>query len=312
MTLTDKIKKNKYFFFTFKLIRFLIILFLLDFSIGQGLKHFYFKQQIGRQYRALYSLEKTNEDILIFGSSRAYNNYVPDVFEARLKQTCYNTGSAGQFILYDYASLKAILNRYAPKLIFLDLIPGEFRIENDSYQRLSFLLPFYNKDTAIRSVVNLKGPFKKFKLYSSIYPYNSTLVELAAGNTAYYKSRNAVEKGYKAITGIWNSPISTETPQPYPLDTLKINIFKSFIRDCQKAGTKLIVVCSPTYMNVNSGDYSILAAEKIAKEQNVLLLDFTNDAFFNSHPELFDEPLHLNKKGSQVFTNILIDKTIGK
>jgi len=299
--------KNSNLTFLFKLLRFLIIVFLLDFSIGNALRYFYFNLDIGRQYRASYSIEETDAEILIFGSSRAYNNFVPDIFEARLNKTCYNTGSAGQFILYDYATLKAILDRYSPKLIFLDVIPGEFQIENNSYERLSFLLPYYYRYTAMQPVIDLKGKYEKYKLVSSIYPFNSTLIVLAGSHTSYYKARNKVEKGYRARTGIWNEPLKTITIASYPLDTTKINVFESFIDDCRKAGTELVVVCSPTFRNVTTDDTTLLAIKKITNQKDVLFLNFTNDPFFLDNPQLFDEPLHLNKKGSEIFTHILID-----
>ena len=307
----NKIKQNAFLYFVFKLIRFLIIVIILDWSIGHTLKYFYFNLQLGRQYRSFYTIEETKADILILGPSQAYNNYVPDIFETRLKQTCYNSGTNGQFILYEYAVLKAVLNRYTPKLIFLNIIPGEFFAEKDTYDRLSFLLPLYKRDTAVQSVVDLKGPYEKFKLWSSIYPFNSLLGLLAASNTDSYKRGYAVEKGYQAETDIWDKPLKTTSPVPYPLDTIKINIFKSFIDDCQHAGTKLVVICSPSFINFKSRDLTILTAEKIAKEKDVLFLDFTNDTFFLNRPYLFNDPYHLNRKGSQEFTNLLADKIIG-
>ena len=107
----------------------LFIVFLLDFSIGKTLRYFYFKQKCGRQYRATYAIEKTTADVLIFGSSRAYHHYVPGIIEDKMQQSCYNTGSPGQSLLFNYATLKAILKRYSPKLIVLDVVPGDLRIE---------------------------------------------------------------------------------------------------------------------------------------------------------------------------------------
>lgn len=311
MNLINRIKENAYLIFVSKLTRFFVILFVLDFTIGHVLKYSYFNQKVGRHYRSTYSIEETRADILIFGSSKAYNHYVPEIFESRLRQSCYNTASAGQFILYHYASLKAILNRYTPKIVIIDIFHTDLRVERDSYERLSFLLPYYKRDTAIQSVVDLKGPYEKYKLVSSIYPYNSSILVLAASNTEYYKSRNKVENGYFPQTGIWSKPIQTVSSDPYPLDSVKINIFRSFITDCQKAGTKLICVASPSFINFERRESSEIAQERIAKEHNILFLDFTNDPFFINRPYLFSDPLHLNEKGSREFTNILIDKITG-
>ena len=48
-----------------------LIVFAGDFLIGKTLKYFYFKASSGLFQRTTYSIEKTEADILIFGSSRA-------------------------------------------------------------------------------------------------------------------------------------------------------------------------------------------------------------------------------------------------
>lgn len=307
----NRIKKNPYLYFTVKLLLLLFIVFLFDFTIGKTLSYFYFKQECGRQYRATYAIEKTTADILIFGSSRAYHQYVPGIIEDRLKQSCYNTGSPGQFLLYNYATLKAILKRYSPKLIILDVSPGDLRVEKESYERLSFLLPYYKKHEEIRPIVDLKSPLEKFKLLSSIYAFNSSFLMIAGGNSEYFKKKTTDIKGYKPLTGIWNGPIETGNSEAYKIDSTKANIFTDFIKDCHSAKTELFIVCSPSYVKYSHREYSISIIEKIAKEQNTAFIDFTNNAFFTNRPDLFDDPGHLNDNGAKIFSNKLID-TLGR
>ena len=77
----SRIKKNPYKFFLLKLVVLFVIIFIFDYSVGNILRYFYFKQESGMPYRTTYSIEKTTADILIFGSSRANHHYHPDVFE---------------------------------------------------------------------------------------------------------------------------------------------------------------------------------------------------------------------------------------
>ena len=307
-------KRNQYLTFALKAIRLLAIVLLFDFLVGNTLKHFYFNQKYGRQYRAYYTIEKTNADILIFGSSRAFNHYRPDVFESRLKQTCYNSGSPGQFLLYDYATLKAILKRYTPKLIILDLMPESLAVEDfsfNTYDRLSFLLPYYKQHREMRPVLDLKSPNEKLKLFSSIYPFNSSLIYTTAGflNLEKFKQLNATDRGYQASYAVWNKPAKIIPPsEPIPLDSVKINVYKLFIDECRNAGTKLIIVCSPRLDIYQDEGASFREAKKIAREKNVQFLDFTNDSFFVKHPELFAyDPIHLNHDGAGIFCNRVVD-----
>ena len=306
-----KIKKNAYLYFITKLILLVMIVFVLDFSIGHVLRYYFYKQECGRQYRAIFAIDKTTADVLVLGSSTAYHHYNPEIINQRLHQTCYNTGAPGQGILFDYAVLKAVLKRYSPKLIILDINLREFKAGKDYYDRLSFLLPFYQDHEEIRPIVDLKSPVEKFKLLSSIYAYNSSFLIIAGGNSEYFKKRSGDVNGYKPLNGVWTRPIAHYNLDQYPIDSIKINVFKSLVEDCRKAGTKLVIVCSPSFRKFDHKEYSISIAEQIAKERSIMFLDFASDTSFTNHQDYFEDDAHLNSKGSEVFTNIVIDRIAG-
>ena len=115
-----KLKRNVYLFFAVKLSILIVTLVVLDYTIGSLLNLFYFKQKSGTLYRTTYSLEKTNADFIIFGSSTANHNYYPQLFQKRFNMSCYNTGRDGISVFYQYAVLKAILKRYSPKIVIYD------------------------------------------------------------------------------------------------------------------------------------------------------------------------------------------------
>lgn len=286
----------------------LLIIFTLDFTIGKMLGYLYFKQECGRQYRATFSIEKTTEDILIFGSSRAYHHYIPSIIESQLNVSCYNTGSPGQFILYNYATLKAILKRYSPKIIIVDITPGEFRINSEGYDRLSSLLPYYQKHEEIRPIVDLRGPFERIKLLSSIYPFNSSLLMILGGNSDYFKKKNTDQKGFKPLAGIWNQPIEPEiTYNKYKLDNKKVECYENFIKDCMNKHIQLFVIISPTFKRSKNSEYSVSIAQEIAKRNNTKFFDYSNDSTFTNNATLFNDITHLNETGAIVFSNIVIN-----
>lgn len=311
---TYKIKQNKYLHFFLKVFRLLLIVFLLDIAIGSALKYFYFNQKSGRQYRANYTIKNTEADVLIFGSSRAYNHYRPDVFEERMQQSCYNSGSPGQFILYNYATLKAVLKRYSPKIIILEFSPGSLLTEKEgenTYDRLSFLLPYYEHHEEMRPVIDLKGPLEKYKVFSSIYPFNSAIVYTIAGyfNPAPFQKLNETDRGYQASYEVWKKPsqLIRADRNPPPIDSTKLALYKSFIDDCCAAGSKLYIVCSPR-LNIFEEELSLTLSKEIAKERGIKFFDFTNDTFFVKHPELFAyDPKHLNHNGAGIFSNRVVD-----
>jgi hypothetical protein len=303
-----RITKNTFLYFTGKLLLLFLIVFVLDFAIGQVMRYYFYKQECGRQYRAIYALDKTKADVLIFGSSTAYHHYKPPIIAARLKETCYNVGSPGQGVLFDYALLKSVLKRYTPRLIILDVNLREFKYSKDSYDKLSFLLPFYKEHEEIRPIVDLKSSLEKYKLWSSIYAFNSSFLIIAGGNSSYYKKRYTDVDGYKPLTRVWDKPMEDWDLYEYQFDTVKINMFKVFVDDCRKAGTRLLIVCSPKFIIFHEKEVSIAMIEKIARDKKVDYLDFVNDTTFTNHREYFDDAGHLNTQGSEFFTNLIVDK----
>lgn len=298
--------------FLLKALCFLMIVFLLDFSIGTLLKRLYNNQKSGLLYRGTYSLDSTKADILIFGASRANHHYIPKIFENRLHLTCYNTGRDGETIFYNYAVLKTVLERYTPKIVILDFSRGEFQVGQNDYDRLSALFPYYQSHKDIRPIVELKGPFEKFKLISKIYPYNSLLFTILIGTTKFNETRDYIddENGYVPLTDICNNNLFIDTTyKSYNLDSNKIKIFKDFVQDCVNADVKLYIIWSPVLIKYLHPDPSVLIASEFAEKNHVPIFSYLNDTlFFQS--DLFADLNHLNDRGAQIFTNEVIDSII--
>lgn len=295
-----------------KLAAFLVLFAALDFAMGGILKQLYFKQRSGWEYRTKYSIEDTKADILIFGASRAQQQYNPVYFEERLNQTCYNVGRDGEPIFYFYGVLKAVLKRYTPKTIILDVENKVFKASQSSYDRLAVLLPFYKDHPEMRPVIELRSDYEKYKLLSGIYPYNSMLFKLVVGNLKPAKKGDDIQ-GYVPLKRALHEPIRTvDFRVGYDLDSNKINTYKAFIKDCLDANIKLYLVCSPHFINAIGADTSMVLAKQIAAEKNICFIDFSKDQRYLSNSALFDDTVHVNTVGSKIFSNQLIDTLLLK
>jgi hypothetical protein len=281
---------------------FIALLIAVDFIVGAILKKLYKNQQSGWDYRTRYSAEETKAATLIFGSSRAQQQYNPLYIEDSLNTTCYNVGRDGMQVPYHYAMLQAVLSRYTPKMIVLDCEYGMFKVADAGYERLSNLLPLYKDHPEMRPVLNLRSPFEKYKLLSNIYPYNSMIFKLLAGNFSKGKEHEDI-KGYRVLTGKLTHPIKTyDLTNKYPLDTIKIKLFNDFINDCRSKNIKLYFVCPPYYMKIIGTDHSLDVVKKIAAEKNIPFIDYANDSVFQTNPALFDDTVHINYEGSKIFS----------
>lgn len=300
-----KIKKKQILFFFLKAILFLLLVIMIDVAIGNILSYYYFKQESGLQYRSTYSIEKTTAEILVFGSSRANHHYKPEVIEKELNLTYYNVGRDGSSILYHKAVLNAIKNRYLPKIIILDINEGEFKQNPTSYERMSSLLPYYKKHPEMRKIIELRSEYEKYKLYSSIYPYNSVISTIAIGNTEMNKKRKGDYLGYIPLNKTWNEEIkANNNSTKYEIDYLKLKMFESFIMECKQANINLYVVFSPFFVKFRNHDYSVELAKQMAHKYEIPFFDYTNNVdYFDNN--LFADFGHLNDKGAIVFTNEL-------
>lgn len=294
--------------FAIKLLLFIFIVFLLDLVVGSMLKHFYFKQESGFYYRTTYAINETRDDLLIFGSSKATHQYHPQLLENELNYSYFNVGRDGSSIFFQYATLKSVLKRYTPKLIILD-VAREFENSQDSYDRISMLLPYYHDNPELRDMIMLKSPYEKYKLISKVYPYNSLLFSILVGNLEYNAGRFSDYKGFIPLQNKWKLPLQEiKGAAEYGIDTLKIEAYKSFIQDCKNANIKLVIVSSPIFYTLDKTEVSNKICEEIAIENKVPYFNFTGDSLFLSSPQYFADLGHLNEDGSKIFTQKVIDK----
>lgn len=300
---TFKIVKR---FFIFKICILFLIIALLDFGVGNIIRHYYFKQYSGFLYRTTYAINEAKADVLIFGASTANHQYYPEIFEKGLNLSYYNVGRDGTSILYHYAILKAVLKRYTPKIIILD-VKSELVKQVDSYERLSMLLPYYEEHPEMRQIIEYKSPYEKIKLLSKIYPYNSLVFSVLTGNSKNNVNRYNNIKGYLPLTKVWNEPLKVlKTPLYKELDSTKIKTYELFIQDCVKAKVKLYIVSSPNFYISNFIDKSTVLEKAIAQKYNIRFLDFSQDLLFLANPKYFVDIHHLNNDGAIVLSNKVV------
>lgn len=286
---------------------FIAVCFFLDFVIGKTLNWLYFSQESGLQYRTTYALEDTNAEVIILGSSRANHHYVPAVFSHELEASSYNAGRDGTSVFYHYAILKGILKRYEPNVIILDILRDEFEFRQDSYDRLSELLPYYDTHPEIQDIVELKSSFEKYKLVSNIYPFNSSLLTILIGNTDYNKKRQNDIQGYIPLSGSYTGSLNMEVGRIHKrIDTNKVEYFKAFLLDCKNMNIQVYIVISP-YLIQSDQSETMVMAEAIAKQYAIPFLNFSADTSFLEKRTYFSDPEHLNSVGAELFSNMLVD-----
>lgn len=299
------ISKSKTWALLKRAMTFVFIVFIADLLTGEVLRHFYFSQESGQLYRTTYSVDSTEADAVVFGSSRANHHYKPGVLADKTGMEVYNAGREGNFIFYHYGVLSAVLERHTPEIVILDFVRGEFRYNSSGYDRLSSLLPYYRDHPEMRETIQLKSKFEQLKLASRIYPFNSMILTIAAANAGMYESEED-ENGYIPLKGEWEEEIDAEkVPDLYDVDTKAVEAYRSFLEDCVRAGTEVYVFCSPVFLNYTYEDLSVTMGRRIAEELGVSFIDLGNDPRFLSDPGLYWDVYHLNDRGAEEYSEVI-------
>ncbi|MEI6898438.1 MAG: hypothetical protein WCL00_01060 [Bacteroidota bacterium] len=295
--------------------RFLYIFFILalttilvDQIIGIVIQRLYFKQQSGPLYRTTYAMDSTNAQIIVLGTSRANHHYIPEIFEHKLKLTCYNAGRDGTSIFYHYAVLKCILLRYKPRIILLEMDAQDLIFRTEDIERVSALFPYYDKHPQIRSTIEMQGGLIPLKMLSRIYQSNTDLLNILIGNMDFNKLRKKDFKGYiQVIDGMKDSIIENRPkPMGYP-DPIKVAFLDSVIDLCRANNIRLQVITSPIFgKSVNQKSNSAL--KNFLTYKGIEYWEYENDKAFISQHHLFHDMIHLNDEGARKFSEIVSNR----
>ena len=298
-------ENNKsYIIFLKRLCILLLLVIVADILLGKLLEHFYFNMKSGQTARITYAITKAKEELIIFGSSRANHNYVPGILEDSMGLSAYNAGIDGQGIPYHYSVFKSIRQRSIPKMIILDINADEFEKSGFGYDRLYVLLPYYYSHKEIQPIVNLRSKYEPIKSLSSLYRYNSFILPVVLNN-AMSRADNSV-KGYVPLYNNLKLPVTPlKLEGGGELDTVKINLFRSFIKEAMSSNCKVFVFVSPVYMDHSLVTPTITTAENICKEEAVSFMNHSEVSLLKGHPEYFQDMVHLNNAGAEIYTRII-------
>lgn len=286
--------------FILHILLFFAIVVVVDWGVGKGFDYC-LNHLKGGQYHSLeYAMKETKADVLVFGSSRAFNHYIPKVIEDSLGLTCYNCGYPAQGIIFQYGRLRYILNRYKPKLVIYD-VEYHFDFGEGENERYLDMLKPYCSDSCIANY------FKKFswkeyiKNYSCLYRYNSNFVDLLKD---YINGRQSNENGFVPLKGTMNYDVDRVDIPSRTVDTVKMSYLRLFIEDCQRSNVALLFTVSPRYDALSSQVHE--PAKKLCEEMKVPYYDFFTDSYFQNHKELFHDSKHMNEEGAQEYTKQIV------
>lgn len=296
------------------LIKFLIfcgLFIVIDIGIGAVFNQMDKKvQELPIDYTTAYlkAVNVLDEDVIIFGESRARHQYVPSLISDSLGLSVINAAMDGSFMSQQSAVIQMMLQRHVPKLIIweVDAVSLMDKWRNDELDRMGDLNPFYDQDPLSRNLIKQRGLFEGVKMLSKAYRNNNRLL----GRIKVIKKGmyNDTLKGYWPVkTKGYKYPLIRDRMFDDDINEDKLELLASTINTIQKAGCPLVIINSPQYENCNLE--TTLQGKKfdaILEEMNVSHYNHHYDMRLLQDSTLFKDCSHLNARGVEVYMKILI------
>lgn len=294
----------------------ILLIVITDICIGGTSAWLYHRSKYGIFHRQQYVLNESKDDIIILGSSRASHHYVSSILSDSLGMSCYNAGSEGMCIYYNYAMFAAMIERgHCPKVVIYDVMdldamkyPGPTFTLDAALGRLA---PHYGEYKCIDSLFDLKDWKEKLKLQSLTYRYNSKLVQSIKCNFI----PSPEDKGYEVVVGRLpdNMDFKKAEYNDCELDSQKLHYMQKMVDLAKSHQINIYFVFSPSFKDDPSKAYD--AAKEIAHRNQIEIIDCYNEPALMKR-ELFRDLMHLNDDGAHVWTayfaHILKDKMINQ
>lgn len=287
--------------FVIRLLVFLAIMFILDRGFGMTMKYLQNHAKGGYVGHHNYILHQTNEDILIFGSSRAIHHYNPQIIKDSLGMSCYNCGQDGNGIVLFYGWWQMIKGRYLPKMIIYDVNPGfDLLVGEDNHKYLGWLRSEYDND-GVKQVFEDIDPTEKYKMKSMMYRYNSKFLQNIIDY--FHPIFQISPNGYLPLKGELNkmkikNKKSNETGLAY--DSQKLTYIENFVKDVKASGINLVFVASPVWYG--SAEEQFKPLKDICKKHAIQFYNYSNDTNYVHNDVMFKDGSHLNAYGADEFT----------
>ena len=291
--------------FLIKVVLFIAFLAVIDRLAGFAFSYFSENAKGGYTEHYHYLVDKTKEDVLVFGSSRAIHHYNPRIISDSLGMTCYNCGQDGNGIVLFYGWWKMITERYHPQYLIYDITTSyDILIGEDNHKYLGWLKEGYDRN-GIKDIFRSVDKTEPYKMVSQMYRYNSKWHQIVADYIhPIYHFEN---QGFLPLDGTMDKMRLDEKKMSrvnaFEYDTLKITYLKELIKE--HGNTKLVFVMSPSWYGIN--DDELRPLYELCKSYNIPFINFGNDVKYIQNEKYFIDGLHLNAIGADEYTKDLVE-----
>lgn len=289
--------------FVYSLIALVALVVSGDWAVGHALRRAYEHTPCDEIGRLNLICDSVRADVIILGSSRALHHYVPQVIADSTGLSCYNCGFENEGIVFHYALLRQLQQRYQPRLVIYELT-YDYDVQYLNWRpvnlkHLHTMAGLSCRDSILHSV----DPWERVSMLSHIYPYNSQAFAIWTSRKPTSYDNSDVDNGYiPQYKQMQLEPGWSYRPMKHneQVDSLKLGYLKKLI--AENAG-HLMVVVSPRYLSPEDDIFGLV--EQLCREHGVPFHCMVSDPAISRDSTLWEDDGHFNHDGAMAFTRRL-------
>lgn len=280
---------------------FCVLLFAADMLVGYAMHWMSSHAQSGQALKNHEVEDLITPDILILGSSRSTHHYIPSTLEDSLKQDVYIAGQDGHGIVLMWPVFRYIANRKKPQMVIYDITESFDIYDDDEQKYLRYIRPIWGRSADVDNIIRQTDPVEPVKLIGQTYRYNGSLPSLIKGMF----HGEIYNDGYSPLYGSFRAGNENNTAtSTHEYSSLKLRFFNDMMHYASDNGIDMLFVISPHYNGTHVAAYDTIS--DMAHRYGFRLVDYSCDSTFTHNKALFKDPVHLNVKGAEKFTQIML------
>ena len=242
-------------------------------------------------------------DVIIMGSSRAWVQYNPLIFDSILNINSYNLGIDGRHHYSEIHKYHLFKKRNKkPRLIIQNIDIFELNTIDRGYNMYQFYPYFWERDMR-REFIN-NEPFNAGEKYLPMYRFINYGIRTFLPNDSNY-----LTKGFRGQIKPWNGKAFMKIDSiRFIANDSVLHMFDTYLAEARADGIKVLFVYAPIYIGATRKMRNIKKMydtyQTFAKKYKIPILDYTHmDICYDT--TYFYNAMHMNKRGAEVFSDSL-------
>lgn len=287
------------------IIYFFIAFLIIDFCVRAICSYSYnsFSQESSFYLENQFAISTSQADILIVGSSSGFHGYNPNILSDSLKCRVINSCADAKAIHFQFITIEHFLKNGDIQTILFDI--SKPQVEDYWHHDISPYKPYYWQMESAREYVDKVSKwYERFFMISACYQYNGTLYPCIR---RFFAGDNKGKDKWRPIpyTGIpYDTELIEETEEIVP-DDLCMEYLERVVNLCKQNHIRLIFCKSPGLSGSKSFNQFM---EHYAQMNDLEFWNYNWEESIINDRTLFKDAVHLNEKGANKFTQIIVNK----